>query len=231
MRPVSDSSREAPGESLRQQVRQRVFGLYVIIDPQVTGGRDPLKVAQAALEGGARILQLRDKCRDKTETLPLAIKLAGLCRQHQALFIVNDHADLAVDADADGLHVGQKDLPVAEARGVLKPSQIVGRSNAMLEEAIESQAQGADYIAVGSIFATTTKEKTRPAGLDTLRKVKQVVSRPVVAIGGIKEENVAEVVRAGADVVCVTSAVGMAKAPRAAAERLVEKIRQAGGKA
>ena len=219
----------AGSDTEREQIRQRVVGLYVIIDPQVTGGREPLTVAQGALEGGARILQLRDKARDKGESLPLARELTSLCRRYGALFIINDHADLAVVAEADGLHVGQQDLPVAEARQVLMSHQIVGRSNALLEEAMESQAQGADYIAVGSMFPTATKEKTRPAGLETLRRVKEAVSRPVVAIGGIREENVSDVVHAGADAVCVTSAVGLAKDPRAAVERLVEKIRQAGG--
>ncbi len=219
------------GARLRARVRQRLFGLYVIIDPQVTGGREPLEIARAALEGGARILQLRDKARDKGQSLPLAWALQELCRQHQAVLIINDHADLAVAAGADGVHVGQQDLPVAEVRRILEPWQIVGRSNALVSEALESQAQGADYIAVGSIYPTSTKERTRPAGLETLRRVRQQVSLPVVAIGGIKEENVGPVVKAGADAICVVSAVSLAPDPQQAAQRLVQGILAAGGRA
>ena len=133
-------------------------------------------------------------------------------------------------SEADGLHLGQQDLPVAEARKVLRPNQITGRSNAVLEEALLSQSQQADYIAVGSIFPTKTKENTRPAGLETLKRIKNAVSHPVVAIGGIKKETAGEVIRAGADAICVSSAVGLAENPKSAVEELMEEIRKAGNK-
>jgi len=196
----------------------------VIIDPQLTNGRPVLEVAEAALKGGARAIQLRNKTIDKGDILPTARQLKDLCDTHGALLIVNDHADLAVASAAHGLHLGQHDLPVAEARAILQDHQIIGRSNALFEEALESQAQGADYIAVGSVFPTVTKGVTRPAGLDILRRVKASVDAPVVAIGGISEENIEQVVMAGADCVCVISAVAMAKSPRDEARRLVDKI-------
>lgn len=216
--------------SMRGRIRKLVKGLYVIIDPEFTAERDPLVVAQGALEGGVNLIQLRDKMSSKGKSLPLARKLSSLCQKHQALFIVNDHADLAILSEADGLHLGQQDLPVAEARKVLSPNQITGSSNALLEEALLSQSQQADYIAVGSIFPTKTKENTRPAGLETLKRIKKAVSHPVVAIGGINKETAGEVIRAGADAICVSSAVGLAENPKAAVEELIEEIRKAGNK-
>lgn len=219
------------GWKLRQSVRDRIWGLYVIIDPQATSGRKPREVAEAAIRGGARLLQLRDKATAKGDVVPLARKLMSLCGQHGVLFIMNDHADLARALGADGLHVGQHDLSIEGARQVLRHRQIVGRSNALVEEALQSQEQGADYIAVGTIYGTSTKKATRPAGLETLSQVRTAVGLPVVAIGGINQENVGPVVEAGADAICVISAVGLAPDPEKAARGLVEKIRAAGGRA
>ena len=222
------------GEKLRGRISARMYGLYVIIDPEVTRGRDPLAVAGMALRGGARTLQLRDKLREKGSILPLARSLRELCAEHDALLIINDHPDLAAIVGADGLHVGQGDLPVADARQILKPRQIIGRSNHLLDEVLESQAQGVDHVAVGAIYPTTTKASIRrraPTGPEFIRTVKEVIKVPVVAIGGITEENVEPVVRAGADSICVTGAVGLAADPEEASRRLVERILGAGGKA
>jgi thiamine-phosphate pyrophosphorylase len=207
----------------------RLKGLYVIIDAQAAQGRDLVELAQAILQGGARVIQLRDKVHDKGDVLPIARRIQELCEEHGALLIINDHADLAVACNAHGVHLGQHDLPIEEARSVLRPHQVIGSSNALLEEAMESESQGADYVAVGAIFPTNTKEKTRPAGLATLRKVKERVSIPIVAIGGIGQENVAEVMRAGADAVCVISAVVGSSDPEQAARRLVAAIETAAG--
>jgi len=219
------------GEKLRQGLRERIWGLYVIIDPDLTQGREPLEVARAAIRGGARVLQLRDKAHDKGDALPLARSLKALCERHQVIFIVNDHADLARTVEADGLHVGQHDLPIEGARLSLEPGQLIGRSNATVDEALESQEQGADYIAVGTIYSTSTKDKTRPAGLETLRRLRAVVKTPLVAIGGINHDNVGAVVEAGADAISVISAVSLAPDPEEAARSLVERIRAAGGRA
>lgn len=212
---------------LRRQKALNTRGLYVIVDPQVASGRTTLEIAQAALRGGASVIQLRDKVQEKGLLFSEARNLKRLCEEYDALFLVNDHPDLAAVTGADGVHLGQKDLPVPEARRILSPDQLIGRSNALLEEALETQALGADYVAVGSIFATTTKDDTRPAGLETLRKVKESVFLPVVAIGGINEGNVAQVIQAGADAVAVISAVCAAPDPEAAARRLVERVRAA----
>jgi len=157
--------------ALRAQRRAQVRGLYVIVDPEQTNGHDPIDIARWALEGGARVIQLRDK-RDKGYVLPLARAMAALCREHGALFIVNDHVDVAILAEADGVHLGQHDLPPAEARRLLPAEAIIGVSTALLEEALAARDEGADYIAVGAMFATNSKQRTRPAGLETLRRVR-----------------------------------------------------------
>ena len=214
------------GSQLRGEKASLLRGLYVILDPQVAQ-RDILEVAAAALRGGAKALQLRDKLHEKGDQLPTALRLKDLCAQHNALLFINDHADLAAASGAHGLHIGQHDLPLADARRLLSPAQLIGRSNATLEEALASQAQGADYIAVGSIFPTATKERTRPAGLETLRQVKKAAQVPVVAIGGINETNVDQVLDAGADAIAVISAVLASPDPQAAARRLAERIASA----
>ena len=211
---------------IRQQRSRQVRGLYVIVDPEATKGRDVVEVAVAALRGGASVIQLRDKTRDKGEVLQIARTLKALCDAHDALFIVNDDADIALLSEAHGLHVGQTDLPVGEARRVLTPEQIVGRSNNGVEESLHSAGQGADYVAVGAIYSTTTMGKSGRTSLgpDMIRQVKQAVSRPVVAIGGINADNIAEVDRAGADCICVVSAVTYADDPERAAAELVGLI-------
>jgi thiamine-phosphate pyrophosphorylase len=217
--------------ALRREQDHRVRGLYVIIDPQVTGGRQPLAVAAAAIRGGARMIQLRDKLRDKGESLPLATALQELCEANDVLLIINDHLDLAVAVGSGGVHVGQTDLPVAQARRVLAPHQVLGRSNRELEQLMESQEMGADHLAFGPIYPTGTKTILRqPQGVERLKQARKVARVPLVAIGGINLENVAPVVAAGADAICVTAAVGAASDPEAAASRLVEAIQAAGGR-
>ena len=203
---------------------QKVRGLYVIVDPEATRGRDVVDVAAAALRGGTSVIQLRDKTRDKGEVLQIARTIRELCERHDALFIVNDDADIAYLSDAHGLHVGQTDLPVAEARRVLSPEQIIGRSNNGVIESRESEAQGADYVAVGAIYATTTMGKSGRTALGPamIGSVKAAVSVPVVAIGGINAANIADVAQSGADCICVVSAVTFADDPAAAAAELVE---------
>ena len=220
------------GAVIRQERANQVRGLYVIIDPQVTGGRDPLDIAVAAVNGGARMLQLRDKLRDKGESLPLALALQDLCQRNGALLIINDHADVAAAVGSGGLHVGQTDLPVAQARRVLAPHQVLGRSNREFEQLVESKEMGADHLAFGAIYATTSKGVARnPQGPERVKDAKAIAGDiPLVAIGGINLSNVAPVVEAGADAVCVTAAVGSAEEPEVAAAAMTAAIEAAGGR-
>ena len=151
------------------------------------------------------------------------------------MLIINDHVDLAAAVDSDGVHVGQTDLPVAEARRVLAPHQVLGRSNRDIHLIIESQEMGVDHVAFGAIYTTTTKVapaggRRGPQGIEPLIRAREAAKVPLVAIGGINAENLAPVVEAGADAICVTAAIGLAAEPEAAALNLVEAIRTAGGK-
>ncbi|MSQ22829.1 MAG: thiamine phosphate synthase, partial [Dehalococcoidia bacterium] len=225
LKELASQVENALAASARMEAAWRVAGLYIIVDPQLTRGRDVVDVAKAALMGGATAIQLRDKIHDKGDQLPVARRLMAVCQEHSASFIINDHADLAAACGAHGLHVGQHDLPVAEARRVLYPTQFLGTSNALLQEAEMSAQQQADYLAVGAMYSTDSKGNTRPAGIQGLRQVRQRVSRiPIVAIGGITLDNVDPVLEAGADGICVIGAVCLADDPEQAARLLVERI-------
>jgi thiamine-phosphate pyrophosphorylase len=210
----------------RTEVAPKFDGLYVIVGPDATRGRPVVEVAEEALRGGASVLQLRDKMGERGDVLPVAARLRELCHDHGALFFVNDDIALGFACDADGVHLGQTDLPVDVARRILAADKLIGRSNNSDAEVEESVAMGVDYVAVGATFPTTTVGKGARAaiGLDGIRRARELTTLPLVAIGGIKESNVADVVEAGADCVAVISAVTMADDPEAAARRLVDAI-------
>ena len=209
---------------LRQDKVIRMPGLYVIIDTQALEGRSHIEVANQVIRGGAKAIQLRDKLQSKKELLFIAQQLKNICTEHNVLFIVNDYLDLALAADADGLHLGQNDLPLPVARKLLPIDKILGGSVNTLDQAIAAESEGADYIAVGSIYPTTSKETAKVIGLEMLRQIRQTVTLPLVAIGGITKDNAAEVMVAGADSVAVISAVVQAKAPEEAARQIVTRI-------
>ena len=208
-------------------VSKIVGGIYVIVDPDHCGGRNICTVAEATASAGASVIQLRHKNVTDAVLTDEAHTIAQICRDSDTVFIVNDSPDIAAKVDADGVHVGQGDMPISGCRTILKPHQIVGKSNALLDEAISSFNEGADYIAVGAIYSTTTKSDTRPAGLSTLRAVAERVSAPVVAIGGINASNIAAVAQAGADSACVATAITLAPDPSAATRELVERFGEA----
>jgi thiamine-phosphate pyrophosphorylase len=219
---VLDRVAERLGTDVRQETAQAIAGIYVIVDPEHTKGRPVIEVAQAALAGGASAIQLRDKLGERGKVLSTARQLQEMCRKAGAVFILNDWVDIARLAGTDGVHVGQKDIPVREARKLLTDEQVIGTSNALHQEALESESQGADYIAVGAMFPTSTKQDTRSAGIATLKQVKGAVGVPVIAIGGINESNIKQVADAGADSACVASAVTLADGPEQTTRRLVE---------
>ena len=221
------------GSITRNEKATLIKGLYVIIDPRVTGERDPLMIAQASIRGGASMLQLRDKFRDKSETLTLSFELQKLCASSGVLLIVNDHVDIAAIVGSAGAHVGQTDIPVNQARLVLAHRQVLGRSNRDVEQLVESERMGADHVAFGAIFETNTTGKglgRSPKGVEQLRIAKDYARTPLVAIGGINADNIAAVVEAGANAVCLTAAVALAPEPEAAATNLVKIISDAGGR-
>lgn len=192
-----------------------IKGIYV-----VTGGCNHVAVAKAAVAGGASVVQLRDDQLSDKKLLETAQAIRTATRNTSTLFIVNNRPDIALAGDADGVHIGQDDLPLYIVRRILGSSAIIGVSTGNVEEAIKAEAGGADYVAIGPIFPTMTKADAGSAvGLRAIAEIRQAVKIPVVAIGGISVENVASVAAAGADsaavVSAVTGAVDMENAVRA----------------
>ncbi|QAY66520.1 thiamine phosphate synthase [Paenibacillus protaetiae] len=183
------------------------FRLYAITAEQFHPGRNLIRVMEEAIQGGADIIQLRDKTSSRAEVLQKAIALRELTRRYGVTFIVNDYIDIALEADADGIHLGQGDISLSEARR-LAPGKMIGISTHAIEEALLAEAQGADYIGVGPVFPTQTKtDVVAPVTVGYVREVADRVRIPFVAIGGIKLSNVDEVIAAGADRICAVSEI------------------------
>ncbi len=210
--------------TLEQRLARRLAGpgrfarvrLYVLLTRRLCKG-DPLSVAAAAIDGGADCIQLREKDAPDRDVLSLARRLRELTAAADVMMIVNDRPDIAVAVGADGVHLGQDDLPVAAARRVLGDRPIVGRSTHTLDQARAADAEGADYVAVGPMFPTDTKDAGPIAGVETFRQVAAEVTRPLVVVGGITAANVGVLVAAGARRVAVCSAVIAADDPAGAA--------------
>ncbi|HVM33384.1 MAG TPA: thiamine phosphate synthase [bacterium] len=194
----------------------------------VTGLSPGLSAIEGGLKGGVQILQLRDYSLKDGELLGAARALRELTRRYQALFIVNNRPDIAVLSEADGVHVGQEDLPVKEARRILGPGKIVGVSTHALGQAQKAIAEGADYLGVGPVYATPTKAGRTPVGLDYVKQVAGLNPPiPWFAIGGIDASNLPAVLEAGARRVAVVRAIGESKDPEAAARQLGQGLEKA----
>jgi thiamine-phosphate pyrophosphorylase len=201
--------------------------LYVVLDRAATRGRSLEDVLAAVIDGGCRMVQLRDKDTPSGRVLPLAERLLARARRAGVTFIVNDRVDLAVAVGADGVHLGQDDLPARLARPLLRPGMILGISSHDVAQAHAARDAGADYVAVGAMFATTTKPDFQLVGPGLVRKLRPDIRVPLVGIGGITHDNVGDVIRAGADGVAVISAVCGATDPTAATRRFLDIIRDA----
>jgi thiamine-phosphate pyrophosphorylase len=202
--------------------------LYVITDRRLASGRSHEEVAREAIAGGATVIQLRDKEASTKELVEIGRRLRRLTAERGVTFIVNDRVDVALAVDADGVHLGQEDMPAALARQLMGPAKVIGVSAGTVEEAKRAEKEGANYLGVGPVYATATKpDAGEPIGVEGLSEILRAVSIPVVAIGGINEGNVEEVVATGADGVAVVSAVVGAQDIEAAARRLHRKIKEA----
>lgn len=201
----------------------RAAGLYLVVS-EAACRADWFESTRAALLGGLRVVQLREKSLPDHELLDRARRLRELTRAHDALFCMNDRPDLARLSQADLLHVGQDDLPIAEARRIAGSGMLVGQSTHDQSQIDAALRQRPDYLAIGPIFQSRTKPQPRLAGLEALRNARPSTRAPLVAIGGIERDNVAGVVQAGADLVCVCSAVLGSDCPRSATEQLLQAI-------
>jgi thiamine-phosphate pyrophosphorylase len=207
------------GDGPLQRERLRTARLYLCCEARPNGA-DPEPLLRAALRGGVDIVQLREKSLPRREIERAGQTFRRLCDNHSALFIVNDDPDLARACDADGVHVGQEDVGAAEARAALGPNAIIGLSTHSEEQIIASGRQPVDYISVGPIWETPTKEGRPAVGLGLISRAAADAPHPFFAIGGIDAANAAEVVAAGAQRLCVVRAIRDAADPVAAAEKL-----------
>lgn len=200
--------------------RPEVTGLYAITDPRLTPGDSVLDAAEAALRGGARLLQYRDKEANVATRRHHAARLALICQDHGAAFIVNDDPLLAAEVEADGVHIGQSDGAVASARALLGDDKLIGVScHGNLELAQRAAEEGADYLALGRFFPSHSKPQAPPVGLDALREARRRFSQPLVVIGGLTPDNAGPLIDAGANAVAAIHALFGTDDVEAAARR------------
>lgn len=198
------------------------FDLYPVITPGFTRGRSHLFVLNGVLKGGAKIVQLRDK----EDPARHADNFRKLTKMFNALLIINDSLEVALKCGADGVHLGQKDMPVKEAKK-LAPQLIVGASATTLKEALQAESDGADYIGVGPIFSTLTKNDAGPViGLEILKEIKQRIEVPIVAIGGVNSQNIRSILDLGINKIALISALTEAEDVEATARQFIQLIRQ-----
>lgn len=194
--------------------------LYAVTDRHWLEGRKLIDVVTESLDGGVTMLQLREKTLEEGKFLEEAKELQALCRERRIPFIVNDNVDIAKAMDADGVHVGQSDMEALDVRSKLGPDKIIGVSAQTVEQALLAEKHGADYLGVGAVFPTGSKDDADDVSYETLKAICEAVSIPVVAIGGISQENVTKLAGSGICGVAVISAIYAAKDIKTAADEL-----------
>lgn len=204
-----------------------MYSLYVVTDEKLSCGLTHAEIARRAVAGGANVIQLRDKEKSSRELYEIACEIREICRD-RSLFFVNDRLDIALAAKADGVHLGQDDLPIEAARQIVPENFLIGISVGNVDEARAAETAGADYVAVSPVFATASKTDAGVGhGVKAIRDIRAAVKCPVIGIGGINADNAAELIDAGLDGVAVISAVVSATDVTAAAENLSAIVRNA----
>lgn len=206
----------------KDEIRKAML-LYAVTDQMwLKEGETLSGVVEEVLKNGATFLQIREKDLAPDAFEAEAEKLKTLCAQHGVPFVVNDSVEIALQCDADGVHVGQSDIKGRDIRSIIGPDKILGISAGTVEEAIAAEKAGADYIGVGAIFATSTKKNARSMTMERLKEIVSSVSIPVVAIGGISAENILQLCGSGVDGVAVVSAIFAAEDPGKATANLLK---------
>lgn len=200
--------------------------LYAVTDRHWLNGRTLFSVVKESLDGGVTFLQLREKELDEAHFLEEAKELQKLCREYQIPFIINDNVDIAIAMNADGVHVGQSDMEAGDVRAKLGPDKIIGVSAQTVEQAVLAEKHGADYLGVGAVFPTGSKADAVEVPHETLKAICEAVSIPVIAIGGITQENVKELTGSGICGIAVISAIYAQKDIQKAAKDLKEETRR-----
>ncbi|MZP30385.1 thiamine phosphate synthase [Heliobacterium undosum] len=201
--------------------------VYLVTDRRACGGRSFFHQVEAALRGGVNLVQYREKAAGTRQMVEEARALRDLCRRYGALFVINDRLDVALAVNAPAVHLGQEDMPLAEARRILGPDVCIGISASSVEEAVAAEQAGADYIGASAVFTTPTKAEAPGIGLKGMAAICRAVSIPVVGIGGLHAGNAASVVAAGGRGVAVVSAIMGADDPEQAARELAGEVARA----
>ncbi len=203
------------------------YRLYLCTDSDLSAGRDLIEIVEAAINGGVSMVQLREKKLCAFEFYQKAVELHALTQRYSIPLIINDRVDIALAINAEGVHIGQQDLPMQTVRRIVPASMIVGVSVSTIDQAVRAVHDKADYIGVGPIFATATKPDAGEAlSLNSIKEIKEAVTIPIVAIGGIDKTNIGEVFAAGADGAAVISAIFKANDPKTAAHQLLFSNRE-----
>jgi thiamine-phosphate pyrophosphorylase len=201
------------------------YSLYLVTDRGLSRGRPTLDIVRAAVQGGVTCVQLREKTVSTREFIAAALQLKPFLKSCGVALIINDRVDVALAAGADGVHLGQSDMPLAAARSLTGPAMVIGISVESVADALAAQSGGADYLGVSPVFATPTKtDAAAPLGLAGLRAIRAAVRLPLVAIGGLNLANAADAVRSGADGIAVVSAIAAAEDPAQAARDLARAV-------
>lgn len=201
------------------------YPLYLVTDEKACKGKDFYESVEASIRGGAKIVQLREKNMDTRDFFKRALKLKEICHKHGVDFVINDRLDIAIAVDADGVHLGQSDMPIQKAKEILGHKKIIGISAKNMEEALEAQKYGADYIGVGAIFATDTKKDSGLIDLETLKDMTDQINIPVLAIGGIGLGKLGYLKDTGIDGICVISDILGSDDPEKRTRELLEEYR------
>jgi thiamine-phosphate pyrophosphorylase len=200
------------------------WSLYAIVDQEWLNDRSIESVAEGMIRGGAGVIQYRDKTSDKETVYESVVKLRQITHTHSVPFIINDYVDIAIDAKADGVHLGQEDLDMDQARKFSKGKLIIGGSVSSLSEF--EKVKDADYFGIGSVYPTKTKSDTERGGVDLIRQIRPLTDRPLIGIGGITVQNLAPVIRAGCDGIAVISAIMSCDDIEHAVRELVHRIKE-----
>lgn len=201
------------------------YPLYLVTDEKACKGKDFYESVEASIRGGAKIVQLREKNMDTRDFFKRALKLKEICHKHGVDFVINDRLDITIAVDADGVHLGQSDMPIQKAKEILGHKKIIGISAKNMEEALEAQKYGADYIGVGAIFATDTKKDSGLIDLETLKDMTNQINIPVLAIGGIGLGKLGYLKDTGIDGICVISDILGSDDPEKRTRELLEEYR------
>ena len=209
---------------MRESVNSRLL-LHLVTDRSLSQGRPLVEVVAEAVAGGVTCVQLREKDCSTREFLQEALALKELLQPLMVPLIINDRVDIALAVGADGVHLGQSDMPISHARRLLGPNCLIGISAESVDHAVEAEQQGADYIGISPVFSTPTKTDTAPAlGLEGIRQIRELVRIPLVGIGGINLTNARQVLASGADGVAMVSAIMAAASPRLAAKAIRREL-------